>query len=301
MVPSMSKWIQPALCLLSVTVHAANEGFAEPDTVLLKDGSTQKGVIVRNTSKEVWLQNRYSIQQFPKSEIVRIRDQADIGLEFTKANTPGDLPAWRVMVNDLRNNDSVKSLEQIPATHIDNGYLKNIPYLSFRINELAEMNIYGDPDDPAAVEFGVYGRMSSNDKMRRVLRSFLAGFLSNRKEVGAIYGIPFSGGQECVGQICFKITPASAPDAYGGWWICLFNPKKLDAARLDDSAYAKLTRPFGSIVDKAGRVKRDSWSIEDLNLARRIGEGTKNASALVRGFFRDESGQFRVLTVDQNN
>lgn len=297
----MSKWVLPALCLLSTTVHAATEGFAEPDTVLLKDGSSHRGVIVRNTSKEVWLQSRYSIQQFPKSEIVRIRDQADIGLEFTKANTPGDLPAWRVMVNDLRNNDAIKSLEQIPATQIDNGYLKNIPYLSFRINELVEMNIYGDPDDPAAVEFGVYGRLASNDKIRRVLRSFLAGFLSSRKEVSAIYAIPFSGGQECLEDFCIKITPESAADAYGGWWISLYNPKKLASARLDDAAYAKLTRPFGSIVDKAGRVKRDSWTIEDLQLARRVHQGGGNAAALVRGFFRDAQGQFRILTTDQNN
>jgi hypothetical protein len=300
MMPSMSKWVLPAVCLFSVAAHAATEGFAEPDTVLLKDGSSHKGVIVRNTSKEVWLQNRYSIQQFPKSEIVRIRDQADIGLEFTKANTPGDLPAWRVMVNDLRNNDAIKSLEQIPATHIDNGYLKNIPYLSFRINELVEMNIYGDPDDPAAVEFGVYGRLASHDKTRRVLRSFLAGFLSSRKEVQAIYAIPFTGGQECLEDFCIKITPASAPDAYGGWWISLYNPKKLEGTRLDDAAYAKLTRPFGRIVDSSGRVKRDTWSIEDLNLTRRSLGVANQATALVRGFFRDAQGQFRPLTYDQN-
>lgn len=300
MVHTMSKWVLPAICLACTTALAKDEGFAEPDTVLLKDGSSYKGVIVRNTSKEVWLQNRYEILEFPKTEIVRIRDQADIGLEFTKASTPGDLPAWRVMVNDLRNNDAIKSLEQIPATHIDNGYLKNIPYLSFRINELSEMNIYGDPDDPAAVEFGAYGRMASNDKHRRLIRSFLAGFLSCRDELAAIYAIPFSGGEKCTDHFCIKITPASAPDAYGGWWISLYNPKKLAAARLDDAAYAKLTRPFGSIVDKSGRVKPDSWSIHDLQPFRRHGDRSSHETALVRGFYRDSLGQFRILTMDQS-
>jgi len=139
----MSKWVFAAIFISCVSAEATLEGFADSDSVLLKDGSLHRGLIVQNTAKEVLLQGRYSIQSFPKSEIVRIHNEADIGLEFTKANTPGDLPAWRVMVNDLRNNDAVKSLEQIPATAIDNGTYKNIPYLSFRINGLIEMNIYG--------------------------------------------------------------------------------------------------------------------------------------------------------------
>ena len=296
----MSKWVFAALCISSLAAQASLEGHAEPDSVLLKDGSLHRGLIVQNTAKEVLLQGRYSIQSFPKSEIVRIRNEADIGLEFTKANTPGDLPAWRVMVNDLRNNDAVKSLEQIPATGIDIGTYKNIPYLSFRINELIEMNIYGDPDDPGAVEFGVYGKQASNNKTRRVLRSFLAGFLSSRKEVGAIYSLPFTGGKSCVGDICFLIIPPTAPDAYGGWWISLFNPKKLDAARLSDAEYAKLTRPFDRIVDKSGRVKRHTWTIEDLGLAQRLRDAAEETPVLVRGFFRDAKGRFRVLTNSSN-
>lgn len=296
----MSKWVFVALCFFSLTAQASLEGYAEPDSVLLKDGSLHRGLIVQNTAKEVLLQGRYSIQSFPKSEIVRIRNEADIGLEFTKANTPGDLPAWRVMVNDLRNNDAVKSLEQIPATRIENGTYKNIPYLSFRINELIEMNIYGDPDDPGAVEFGVYGKQASDDKIRRVLRSFLAGFLSSRKEVGAIYSLPFTGGKKCVGDICFLIIPPTAPDAYGGWWISLFNPEKLDAARLSDSEYAKLTRPFDRIVDKSGRVKRNTWTIQDLGFAQRSREATEGTPVLVRGFFRDAKGRFRVLVNSSN-
>lgn len=292
----MSKWAFTVLSLVWIPAAAALEGYAEPDMILLKDGSSHSGVIVQNTAKEVLLQGKHSIEKFPKSEIVRIRNEADIGMEFTKANTPGDLPAWRVMVNDLRNNDAVKSLEQIPATGIDNGTFKNIPYLSFRINELIEMNIYGDPEDPCAVEFGVYGKRANDDRIRRVLRSFLAGFLASRKEVGAIYSLPFTGGKSCVGDICFLIIPPSAPDAYGGWWISLFNPQKLEAARLSDSEYAKLTRPFRSIVDKSGRVKRNTWTADDLDLTRRLKDAVEETPVLVRGFFRDANGRFRVLT-----
>lgn len=292
----MSKWVIAGLCFSSLSAGAVVEGYADPDSVLLKDGSLHRGLIVQNTAKEVFLQGRYSIQVFPKTEIVRIRNEADIGLEFTKANTPGDLPAWRVMVNDLRNNDAVKSLEQIPATAIDNGAYKNIPYLSFRINELIEMNVYGNPDDPAAVEFGVYGKLANDDKNRRMLRSFLAGFLATRKEVGAIYSLPFTGGKACVGSICFLILLPSAPDAYGGWWISLFNPKKLDAARLNDAEYAKLTRPFDRIVDKSGFVKKNTWSVSDLTHIFHLKNSDGKPHLLVRGFYRGSDGQFKVLS-----
>lgn len=295
MPPATLKWSALALIALASAAQAALEGHAEPDMVVLKDGSTHRGVIVQNTAKAVTIQNKYSLQTFPKSQIVRIRDDADLGLEFTKANRPGDLPAWRVMVNDLRLNDAIKSLEQIPATTIDNGEFRNVPYLSFRINEFIEMNVYGDPDDPAGVEFGIYGRHSSNEKARRVLRSFLAGFLSTKAEVGAIYSIPFSGGRECLGDFCIEITPANAPDAYGAWWISLYNPKKLEAVRLGDAEYAKLTRPPGQIVDKSGRVKRNTWTLEDLDLSQRLRNAGEDARVLIRGFYRDADGRFRAI------
>jgi hypothetical protein len=296
MPPSTPKWIALFLAAFLPLCPAQVEGFAQPDTLLLKDGSTHRGVIVRNTATDVWIQQQYGIAEFPKSEIVRILDEVDVGMEFTEASRKGDLPSWRVMVNDIRNNDAIKMLEQIPATLIDNGYLKNVPYLSFRINEYIEMNIYGDPDNPSAIEFGIYGKYRTNDKLRRTLRSFIAGFLSSRKEVAAIYRIPFSGGKETLDTFNIQITPPSAPDAYGGWWISLYNPKSLDAVRMSDNDYACITRPPDQIVDKGGRVKRGAWTQDDLDCSVRWNAAEKKVPVFLRGFFRDASGQFRLLT-----
>jgi hypothetical protein len=283
------------LCLTPVFLHGQNEGYAEPDSILLKDGSRQRGVIIKNTADAVFLQQRYGISEFPKSGIVRIFDGVDVGMEFVEAEQKGDLPSWRVMVNDIRNNDAIKSLRQIPATHIDNGYLKNVPYLSFRINDYIEMNIYGNPDDPAAIEFGVYGKLASNDKMRRTIRSFMAGFLSSRSEVGAIYSIPFSGGEKSAGDFRIRITPASAPDAYGAWWICLYNPKTLKAARVGDAEYAKATMAFGQVVGASGKVRSGAWSEEHLKRSLRAHDGGDSASHFTLGFLRESGGWLRIF------
>lgn len=293
MLSSTLKW--SAAILLSLTplfLQAQIEGYAEPDSLLLKDGSTRKGVIVKNTAGAVFLQERYGISEFPKSGIVRIFDGVDVGMEYVDAGKDGRLPSWRVMVNDIRNNDAIKSLSQIPATLIDNGYLKNVPYLSFRINDFIEMNVYGNPDHPAAIEFGVYGKGKSSDRIRRVLRSFMAGFLTSRKEVAAIYSIPFSGGEKSAGPYRLRITPPEAPDAYKGWWICLYNPKTLEAARVSDAEYAKVTLPPDVVVEKSGKVKSSFSNGEFMHHSFRSTGSGDAPSIFIPGFIRDPAGWF---------
>lgn len=283
------------VCLLTAVpvVHAAVEGYAEPDAVLLKTGDTRRGVIVKNTAEEVWLQERYGIAEIPKSSISRILDGVDAGMEYTEPTRAGDLPSWRVMVNDLRNNDAIQSLRQIPATTIDNGVLKNVPYLSFRVNEFAELNVYGNPDDPAGVEIGVYGRKNRDQRTLQTLRSFMAGFLGSKEEIAALYSLPLkTGGEKRIGKTTIKITPPDAPDAHGGWWILVNQPFKLEEARLNDREYATLTRPMSEVADRSGRLKT-GWTMEHWTEALTGGEGDHATAVFLKGFFRDKSGVFR--------
>jgi hypothetical protein len=116
---STLKWSAILFLLVSSVIsQAQDEGYAEPDAILLKDGSTRKGVIVKNTADTVFLQERYRISEISKSGIVRIFDGVDTGMEYTDAGRKGRLPSWRVMVNDIRNNDAVRSSAGNPSdTH----------------------------------------------------------------------------------------------------------------------------------------------------------------------------------------
>lgn len=277
---------------------ASDDSFRAPDTLLLKDGRTVRGLIVKNTASAVTLQEEFEENVYPKSEIVRIRDEADVAAVFTEMLDRGDLPSWRVIANDLRLNDAIKTVVEIPATAIDNGIFKNVPYKSFRVNDYIELNIYGDPNDPAAVEMGIYGKHSGNREAREILRSYLSGFLTTRAEVAALYGIGLDDGLARAGKLTFRVSPKTAPDSYGAWWIAIYNEKDLEATRLGEAQYAKLTRPFHEVVDKRGLVMANGWTDRDLNASERLEAEGEGSRVILRGFYRDKSGQFRVLGAD---
>ncbi len=283
-------------CLASPAwLGAADDAFQAPDSLVLKDGRTVRGLIVKNTVDAVVLQERMVENSYPKSGIVRIVDVPDDGVEFTEALRRGDLPAWRVIANDLRTHDDIRSLVEIPATLIDNGVFRNVPYKSFRVNDYAELNIYGDPENPAGIELGMFGRHRKNRESQNMLRNYLAGFLTTRAEVAAMYAIPLTGGKATAGAITIEITPPDAPDAYGAWWVSLYNEKQLARVRLDDREYARLTRPLREVLDRQGRVRANVWSKDEAAMSSRSGLDDR---VMLRGFYRDKNGDFRLITVE---
>ena len=197
-----------------------------------------------------------------------------------------------MVVEDLRYDDNVKSFREIPATAIDIGYLKNIPYLSFRINGRMEMNVYGNPENPVCLEFGIYERNPQEiTKFKKIIRAYLAGILGSRAEVGAIYTLPETGGDIRVGQVAFKVLPPNSPEAYHGWWLSVYRPDGLAAARVSDAAYAKVTVPFNQVDLKTGDLRKQ--------------DGMYSFSAMkwgaimpgLQGFYRDKMGVLKPLFI----
>jgi hypothetical protein len=280
----------------SLQARAADDSFKAPDSLVLKNGRVVHGLIINNSRDAVLIQEEFAENSYPKSQIVRIRDDANTGAMFTAAGRKGDLPAWRVIANDLRTHDDIKSLVEIPATVIDTGEFKNVPYMSFRANDDIELDIYGDPSDPAGFEIGIYGSRSGNTKLRQDIRAFLAGFLSGRDEIAALYSLNLKGGLKTVGNLTIEITPRNAPDAYGAWWISLYNTKALAKQRLDNAEYARLTRPMNEVVDKRGRVIANGWTGREMDLSHKVKDAGSSAMVMLRGFYRDKNGDFRVIT-----
>jgi hypothetical protein len=270
---------------------------SEPDTVVLRDGTEVRGLIVRNSRGDVVIQTPKGEETYQKSEIGRIRDADGEGAYLTIPERKGSLPPWRTIANDLRHNDGVRKFEQIPATVVDNGVFKNVPYLSFRLNGLIEVNIYGDPDDPAGLEVGIYGALSKNQDARRMVREFIASYLNSREEIAALYQLNENKGLRDVGPMTVEYTPPSAPDAEGAWWLSVYNRKEIADARLTDAEYARLTMPVEAVQDKKGAIRETAWEADDKDDSIRLHHQDGNGDRLfVRGFYRDKEGNFRLLT-----
>ncbi len=278
---------------LPLRSHAANDSFQSPDSLVLKDGRTVRGLIVKNSASEVILQDRHAEIAYPKSEIARIIDVPDAGTEFTNMLGKGELPSWRVIVNDLRTHDNIKSFVEIPAVKVDVGVFRNIPYKSFRINEQLEFNIFGDPENPAGVEMGIFGRRVGDKRLQTMLRAYLAGFLTTRAEIAALYSVGLDEGIAKAGNFVAEVTPTTAEDAFGAWWISIYNEKRMEAVRLSDKAYAEMTLPADEVIERDGRVKSRAWTKADLGLASRMDDDS--GEVIQRGFYRDDNGVFRVL------
>ena len=295
----MKRYLIIAVLFIAACLHAEEMRKPKldlfPDTVVLNDGTTLHGLIVRNDATTLALQQRTGEKEISKKSIRVINDDNHAAAYFADIANPSKLPPWRMVVQDFRCDDNIRSFREIPATRIDTGSLRDIPYLSFRINERVEMNVYGDPEDPVCLEFGIYERNPDQiAKFTRIAREYIAGILRSRQEVAALYSLPESGGERRVGNFLFKVLPPSAPDAYGGWWLSIYKAGKLDAARVPKADYAKVTVPFDQLNTKSGAL-RDGRSHQNSKFLAECAETLKSPMAGLEGFYRDQVGNLKLL------
>ncbi len=286
-----------AVCVAALPPAAQSRTSEGPDTLVMNDGRRIHGMLVHETRDAVTLQTSHGESTYPRTDITRILDEANEGYYFVDAHRRGTLPPWDVLVNDLRHNDQVRSLEQIPATVIEDGVFRRVPYLSFRINGDLELNIYGDPLDPAGIEIGIYGHRQNDRTLRRTCREFLAGYLTSGKEIQALYALSVKGEQSRkVGDMVIEVTPPDAPDAYGALWLSVFNPRRIEEKRLSEAEYRRLTLPVDEVLDARGMVLQKAWTPRQVNTARAAGRGsTAGERVFARGFYRDNAGVFRLV------
>ena len=283
------------LSLHSLHTEAAFHPDRAPDQVTMNDGTELHGLILQNTPDLVVIQTDTGEARLPKEYIRRIDDAPDGEAIFADIVRRDELPSWRSVVHDLRTHDSVRRFEQIPPTAIDNGLLRNIPYLSFRANEKWELNVYGDPQKPVAIEFGIYGSERPSQKTRQVFREFIAGHLHDKNQIRALYSLSAKKRDARGGKLAFRLIAPDDLDGYGGTWIVVYRPDLLPGARLSDQAYAALTRPFEVVNNPDGSLRADKMK-ENVNWLDQAMKALTGQDSKLRGFYRDKNGVFRVLT-----
>ncbi|HLY10258.1 MAG TPA: hypothetical protein VKW04_13205 [Planctomycetota bacterium] len=198
-----------------------------------------------------------------------------------------------------------KGLKQIPSTVIDKGVLKNVPYTSYRAGEY-ELNIYGDPDAPACFEIGVNGALVSNLEARRNCYDVVSAILNDSGATAFLKSLKPEGDKKVRGGVTYEITPPTAEDAYGGWWISIYSEPLLDKSRASAEEMATITTTRKDVkkVDAAPAPKRPAsapavdpvlegrWGSEDLSDARKVKDVPEEQQAVYKPAIAKKDGVY---------
>jgi hypothetical protein len=171
------------------------------------------------------------------------------------------LPPLETVLASLAATGFKDPVEEIPATVVDAGILKFVPYASHRIGPDRELNIYGDPEKPTCIEIGLYrGLLSSAEEKAKCIQ------LLHRLIPGIqITGLSLTGDKMLKNGVVAEVTTPDSADAYGGWWVSVYSLSRLRGESGNRSSVSEV------IVDRTAApeaLQEAGWTADQFSYAR---------------------------------
>jgi hypothetical protein len=285
--------------LLAVLVLLSNLQ-AKADVVILQDGKVISGNVLQQDNQGVLVQMDYGTFRYPPSWIKDIRK--DTASSLNESNSAQRIPSWGKIISTLATNEWAHELKQIPATVIDNGVLQDVPYISFRCASAGyEINIYGDLDKPAGVEIGAISYLVKNDEAKSNCVDFISSVLASDGDKKIIRALNLNQKDlEKKEGMTFETTFPDEPDAYGGWWISVYDENALTNARAAGAELLAIKQP--QIIPKPQPAaiisepvsqpivttseSTSTWSPDELSYSRP--SRSTGGEVYVRGYYRKD-------------
>jgi hypothetical protein len=206
------------------------------DIILLKNGGKLEGVIIHDKGDEVVVRLKYATVELDRSEIASIEKKAGPATAAAAAR----LPRWDRIIEVGGTKTWEGKFQQVPALVVEEGPLKNVPYMSFRSGNY-EFNLYGDPDAPAGIELGVYKGLLKDDAAKKKCIETIAELMGNPKDAEVLKSIGLTQTKKEREGFVFEITPETAPDAFEGWWVSVYDSAAIEKARASQEELDKIT------------------------------------------------------------
>jgi len=201
------------------------------DRIIFKNGQEMEGFIVRRDADTITLRRPGGEKTISRTMIRRIDDTATSGAYIASASQK--LPPWKAIVNDLRGNEDIHILRMVASGREADGPFAGSPYVAFEINDSINLRIYGDPGNPAGLQIGLRGAKAASQAERIALRSFFAGFLTQRSQIAALYALEMKGGEKAAGNLHLAFGTQSEDFARPRWWLMAWNPPAMQVASRD--------------------------------------------------------------------
>ncbi len=223
------------------------------DVILLKNGGKLEGVIIHDKGDEVVVRLKYATVELDRSEIASIDKKA----EPAGAAAAARLPRWDKIIDIGSKKTWEGKFQQVPALVVDEGPLKNVPYMSFRSGNY-EFNLYGDPDAPAGIEFGVYNGLLKDEAAKKKCIETVAELMGNPKDAEVLKTIGLTVVKKDREGFTFEITPETAPDAFGGWWVSVYDTAAIEKARASQEEMGKITATHEEMERQEKEAKKEA-------------------------------------------
>jgi hypothetical protein len=212
---------------------------ADADTIHLKSGrQIENCVIVQKNETDVVFTLGYGTVTIPAAEIKSIEPKL---VDFIDADKPPRVPREVTIVTAVAKQPWATNFRQIPATVVDKGVLAHVPYFSYQCGNGYELNIYGDPDQPACIEMGIVADALKDAEAKSNCIQFIASVLGDKNDAAIVKSLNRTKDNHTRKNLTFEVTPTSAEDSYGGWWISVYDKTRLDSVRATPAEIKDIT------------------------------------------------------------
>ncbi len=280
--------------LLLACIFFSN-GLLWADVVIFESGKVIAGKVLQQDRDGVLVQMDYGTFRYPLSLIKAVKKTT-----VTSSPEPSSgqqIPDWARIISSLATNGWAHEMKQVPATVIDNGDLKDVPYISFRCNTGGyEINIYGDLDHPAGLEIGAINYLVKNDEAKSNCASFISSMLGDAGDRAIVDSFKLE--QKVLKRhdgLTLETTLPDEPDAYGGWWVSAYDETLLAKARASGAELLAITQPRAERPPQPTAVVSQSvasspapaaWTTNELSYSQSANLSSGDGRVYVRGYYR---------------
>jgi hypothetical protein len=250
---------------ICLSVWFFNASWAFADTLVFSNGRIISGTVLQTNDDDILLLTGYAAFNFSKSNIKEIKIEP---AETAQSLNTDRIPDFKKVLLLLSQQPWATNLMPIPATVVDKGILRNVPYSSFRCGEDYEVNVYGDLDHPAGIEIGIYLKLLGDDSAKSNCMTFVSSLLNEPTDKAILQELDLKKDLKMRDELTFEITPPTAEDAYNGWWVSLYSEQKLNLARASDNELKAISMTEADATKAAGQGNSSAWSTEELKHAR---------------------------------
>ena len=221
------------------------------DVLVLQSGAVVTGTILQQDAGGVLMQTGSGACRYPAAWIKELKKETAVAPHVS--NNGKAIPDWAQIVSRLAESGFAPEIKQVPATVISYGNFKNVPYISFRCGYGDyEINIYGDLDQPAAVQIGAMNYLHQTAAEKTNCVNFICSVLANAADRKIVRSLDWNRKDEQQnGGMNFETLLPGEMGSYGGWWVSVYDTNALANAQASDAEMLALAQPRVAAVPPA--------------------------------------------------